>query len=90
MALSKASKDEKSRFVNCTRLKQNFELLDKPVLLYNKAIHACRLQSVSSFLSYSDLTNVYMICTNNICVKGTFLLRDRWQRWLGLALHRRR
>ena len=72
MALSKASKDETSRFVNCTRLKQNFELLDKPVSLCNKAIHACRLQSVSSFLSSSDLTSVNMKSTNNICVKVHF------------------
>ena len=52
MTLNKASKDETSRFVDCTRLKQNFKLLGKPVSLCNKAIHACRLQSVSSFLSW--------------------------------------
>ena len=69
MALSNVSKAETSRFMNFTRMKQNFELLDKPVLLCNKVIHACRLQSVSSFLSSSDLTSVYMMSTNDICVK---------------------
>ena len=72
MALSKASKDDTSQFVNCMRLKQNFELLDKPVSFCNKTIHTCRLQSVSSFLSSSDLTSVYMMFTNNICVKVHF------------------
>ena len=74
MALSKASKDGTSRFVNCTRLKQNLELLDKPVSLCNKAIHACHLQSISSFLSSSDLTRVYMMSTNDICVKVYFFV----------------
>ena len=68
MALSKASKDETTRSVNCTRLKQNFKLLDKAVSLCDKAIHACRLQSVSSFLSCSDFTSVYMMSMNDICV----------------------
>ena len=72
MALIKASKDETSRFVNCTRLKQNFELLDKPVLICNKAIYACRLQFVSS----SDFTSVYMMSTNDICVKVHFFVID--------------
>ena len=72
MALRRASKDETSQSVNCTRLKQNFELLDKPLSLCNKAIHECRLQSVSSFVSSSDLISVCMMSTNDICVKVYF------------------
>ena len=41
MALSKASKNGMSQFVNCTILKQNFKLLDKLVSHCNKAIHVC-------------------------------------------------
>ena len=52
MALSKASKNGTSRFVNCTRLKQNFELLDKPVSLCNKVIYTCISPPISFLLSF--------------------------------------
>ena len=47
-----------------------------PVSLCNKAIHTCHLQSASSF---HDAHERHLS-------KDTFLLRDRWQRWLALAL----
>ena len=47
-----------------------------PVSLCNKAVHACHLQSASSFHDVHE---------RHLC-KDTLLLRDRWQRWLALAL----
>ena len=52
MALCKASKDGTSQFMNCMRLKQSFELLDKPVLLCNKVIHTCIWPPICFLLSF--------------------------------------